>query len=52
MKANENENTEVQTLWDAAKARQRAKYIAIQTYLKKQESPRNTPDLAPEWARK
>ena len=32
-----NENTTIQTLWDAAKAVLRGKYIAIQAYLKKQE---------------
>ena len=37
VEANENENTTVQTLWDAARAVLRWKYIAIQTYLKKQE---------------
>ena len=37
MKANENENMTVQTLWDAAKAVLRGKYIAVQAYLKKQE---------------
>ena len=34
---NENENTTIQTLWDAAKAVLRGKYIVIQAYLKKQE---------------
>ena len=37
MEANENENTTVQTLWDATNAVLRGKYIAIQVYLKKQE---------------
>ena len=37
MEANENENMTVQTLWDAAKAVLRGKYIAIQAYFKKQE---------------
>ena len=37
MEANENENITVQTLWDAAKAVLRGKYIAVQAYLKKQE---------------
>lgn len=35
MEASENENMSVQTLWDAAKVVRRAKYIAIQAYLKK-----------------
>ena len=37
METNENEHTTIQTLWDAAKAVLRGKYIAIQAYLKKQE---------------
>ena len=37
MEANENENTMIQMIWDAAKAVLRGKYIAIQAYLKKQE---------------
>ena len=37
METNGNENTTIQTLWDAAKAVLRGKYIAIQAYLKKQE---------------
>ena len=38
MEANENENTTVRKLWDAAKAVLRGKYIAIQQYLKRQEN--------------
>ena len=37
MEANVNENTRVQSLWDAAKAVLRGKYIAFQACLKKQE---------------
>ena len=37
-KANDNENTMTQNLWDAAKAVLRGKFIAIKSYLKKQES--------------
>ncbi|VFV33551.1 Hypothetical predicted protein, partial [Lynx pardinus] len=37
METNENENTTIQILWDAAKVVLRGKYIAIQAYLKKQE---------------
>ena len=37
METNENENTTIQTLWDAMKADLRGKYNAIQAYLKKQE---------------
>ena len=34
---NENENTTTQNLWDTIKAVLRGRFIAIQTYLKKQE---------------
>ena len=37
METNENENTTVQTLWDAAKAVLRGKYIATQAYFKEQK---------------
>ena len=37
MEANENKNTTVQNLCEAAKAVLRGKYIAIQAYIKKQE---------------
>ena len=37
METNENENTTIQTLWDAAKAVLRGQYIAIQAYLQIQE---------------
>ena len=36
LETNDNENT-TQNLWDAAKAALRGKFIAIQSYLKKQE---------------
>ena len=35
---NDNENMTTQNLWDAAKAILRGKVIAIQSYLKKQET--------------
>ena len=38
LEINENENTTTQTLWDAAKAVLRGKFIAIQSYLKKQQT--------------
>ena len=38
LETNDNENTTTQNLWDAAKAVLRGKYIAIQSYLKKQET--------------
>ena len=37
LEKNENENTVIQNLRDAAKAVLRGKYIAIQAYLRKQE---------------
>ena len=37
LETNDNENTTTQNLWDAAKAVPRGKFIAIQSYLKKQE---------------
>ena len=40
LEMNDNENTITQNLWDAAKAVLRGKFIAIQSYLKKQERHR------------
>ena len=37
MEVNENDNTTIQNLWDAAKAVIRRMYIAIQAFLKKEE---------------
>ena len=37
LETNDNENMTTQNLWDAAKTVLRGKYIAIQSYLKKQE---------------
>ena len=37
LETNDNENTTAQNLWDAAKAVLRVTFIAIQSYLKKQE---------------
>ena len=37
LETNDNENLTTQSLWDAAKAVLRGKFIAIQSYLKKQE---------------
>ena len=36
LETNDNENMTTQNLWDAAKAILRGKFIAIQSYLKKQ----------------
>ena len=38
LETNDNENMTTQNLWDAAKAILRGKFIAIQSYLKKQET--------------
>ena len=38
LETNDNENTMTQNLWNAAKAVLRGKFIAIQSYLKKQET--------------
>ena len=38
LETNNNENTTTQNLWDAAKAVLRRTFIAIQCYLKKQET--------------
>ena len=37
LETNDNENKTIQNLWDAAKAVLRRKFIAIKSYLKKQE---------------
>ena len=40
LETNDNEDTMTQNLWDAAKAVLRGKLIAIQAYIKKQETSR------------
>ena len=40
LETNDNENTTIQNLWEAASAVLRGKLIAIQSYLKKQEKHR------------
>ena len=40
METNDNNNSTPQNLWDEAKAVLRGKYIAIQTYLRKEEQSR------------
>ena len=37
LEANDNKDTTIQNLWDAAKAVLRGKFIVIQAYLRKQE---------------
>ena len=47
LETNDNENTTIQNLWDAAKAVLRGKFITIQSYLKKQETSNKQPNLVP-----
>ena len=51
LETNDNGNTTTQNLWDAAKAVLREKFIAIQSYLNKQETSQinisNKPNLTP-----
>ena len=42
LETNDNGDTTTQYLWDAAKAVLRGKFIAIQSYLKKQENSQNS----------
>ena len=42
LETNDNENMTTQNLWDAARAVRRAKFIAIQSYPKKQEKHQTT----------
>ena len=49
LETNDNENSTTENLWDAAKAVLREKFIAIESYLKKQErSQVNNQNLHPE----
>ena len=43
LETNDNENTTTQNLWDSPKAVLREKFIAIQSYLKKQKKISNKP---------
>ena len=53
LKTNEKENMTTQNLWDAAKAVLRGKFIAIQSYLMKQEKHRiRQPNFTPKRIRK
>ena len=46
LEINANENTTTQNLWDVAKAVLRGKFIAIQSYIKKQDKSQiNNPTL-------
>ena len=42
LETNDNENRTIQNLWDTAKAVLRAKFIAIYSYLSKQEKSQTT----------
>ena len=53
LETNDNENTMVQNLWDTAEAVLRGKFIAIQSYLRKQEKISNKqPNLTSKGTRK
>ena len=45
LETNDNENTTTQNLWDAAKAVLRGRFMAIQSYLKKQTNNNNKKTL-------
>ena len=48
LETNDNESTTTQNLWDGAKAVLRGKFIAIQSYLKKQKKTSNRqPNFTP-----
>ena len=49
LKTNKNENTTFQNLWNIVKAVLKGKFIAIQSYLKKQEKQ---PNFTPKTTRK
>ena len=51
LETNDNENMTIQNLWDAAKAVLRGKFIAIHSYLKKQEKSQIDKPLA-RWIKK
>ena len=54
LETNDNENTIIQKLWDAAKAVLRVKFTAIQYNLRKQTNKQNLkqPNLKPKATRK
>ena len=54
LETNDNENTIIQNLWDAAKAVLRVKFTAIQYNLRKQTNKKNLkqPNLKPKATRK
>ena len=47
LETNDNENMMIQNLWDAAKAVLREKFIALQSYLKKQDISNKKPNITP-----
>ena len=52
LETNENKNTTIQNLWHTAKAVLRGKFIAIQSYLRKQKKISNKqPNLTPKATR-
>ena len=47
LESNDNENMTAQNLWNAVKSVLRRKFIAIQSYLKKQEKQYRQPNFTP-----
>ena len=45
LETDENENMMLQNLWNASKAIQKGKFIAILSYLRKQENPKKQLNL-------
>ena len=52
IETNQNENTTTQNLWDLVKTVLRGRFIAIQTYLKKQEKNQTNNLFIPKATRK
>ena len=52
LETNENKNTVTQNWWDTAKAVLRRKFMAIQSYLRKQEQPNLTSKATRKWKTK
>ena len=51
LEKNDNQKTVIQNLWDAAKAVLREKFVAIQSYLKKQEKSQKQSNFTPRGTR-
>ena len=51
LETNDNENTMIQNLWDAAKAVLRGKFITIQAYLKNKKNLNKQSNVTPKGSR-